>query len=193
MQKAKRSRGAAERVPDDSGLSQMRRAPETHRKHLLRLLRPRQKPLPAKQQHRLLTNYQLRSRPRTERIARRDIVGHDARASARLGTAIQRLGSAQPRNIGATRGSHQKRAPLSGKAHKQSIASRLRSLEKSLPFMFVYLHHKNGQRTTSALEGGINFALRDIPRRHRRHATCPPQGSHRALPPLQMRQKNNTF
>ena len=39
-------------------------------------------------------------------------------------------------------------------------------LGKAPPFMFVYLHHKNGQRTTSALEGGINAPLRDIPRRH---------------------------
>ena len=39
-------------------------------------------------------------------------------------------------------------------------------LKKALPFMFVHLRHKNGQRTASTLEGGINTALRDIPRRH---------------------------
>ena len=54
-----------------------------------------------------------------------------------------------------------------GKYTNKSLRAGYAHLKKALPFMFVYLHHKNGQRTTSALEGGINAALRDIPRRHR--------------------------
>ena len=54
-----------------------------------------------------------------------------------------------------------------GKYTNKSLRAGYAHLKKALPFMFVHLHHKNGQRTTSALEGGINTALRDIPRRHR--------------------------
>ena len=54
-----------------------------------------------------------------------------------------------------------------GRYTNKALRAGYAHLKKALPFMFVYLHHKNGQRTTSALEGGINAPLRDIPRRHR--------------------------